>query len=318
MNRSRYFVPILALLFMVMPLSMAQAQGPVDLAWLRIKFWPEYDDPRLLVIIDGQVAQPDSTVRLPIPDDAELNAVASANEQGRLLTNDWTMEKGEKGERILVFTPQFPAFRVEYYEPLAMNGDQRVIDFELPAGFITTREGSIEVLLPPGSQDVELDPPAEDAGPTQDKAHLFERSLGEVTAEDAIRQKIVYANPSGGLTVPETGAAPTQPQAPAEPASPPSTPSKSSQGLPVSPWILLLGVAALLLIIGGVVGLWMTREQEDEEPLPAPAAAPKRRSKSKTTVQPANMDRYCRHCGREFGPEDRYCRYCGTKRQTIQ
>jgi len=312
---------ILAIAILTLLSGTTQAQNPTELDWIVLKFWPEYDDPRLLVIIDGQLAQPDTELRLPIPQEAELNAVATADNTGRLLTNDWTEEQGPNGERVLVMTPQYPAFRIEYYAPLAINGDQRIIDFELPAGFVHAKEGNIEVLLPPTSKEVELDPPADEQNPDQDGAHLFQRALGEVK-DQPIRQKITYANPSGALTVPETNdttgsllqATPAATEAPAA--------EEKGSRLPGDLWIWLLGALALLLIVGGAAGLWLTRDKAEEAPLPERPSAPKRRPKKKShlaSAQPqGNLDRFCRNCGREFGPEDRYCRYCGTKRQTLQ
>ena len=301
-------------------LGTVHAQSPTELEWVVIKFWPEYDDPRLLVIIDGKLANPGDELRLPIPQEAQLNAVAAADDTGRLLTNDWREEKGPNGERILVMTPQFPAFRVEYYAPLAIDGDRRLIDFELPAGFFNAQEGAIEALLPPGSKDVELDPPADDQGPTQDQAQLLQRALGEVK-DQPIRQKITYANPSGALTVPETATSSGSLLQPT-PAPVEEPPAEPDAGTSMNPWILLLGVVALLLIAGGVAGLWLTRDTEEDAPPPPPV--PKKRQSRKPTVssriQPApdNLDRYCRNCGKAFGPDDRFCRYCGAKRQTIQ
>ncbi len=312
---------LLVTLFLALFLGSASAQEPVELKWLLIKLWPEYDDPRLLVIIDGELATPGSELRIPLPADAELNAVASAESSGRLLTNEWREETTADGQRVLVFSPQFPGFRVEYYTPLAINGDQRIVDFELPAGYLSTSEANIEALLPPSSKDIELDPPADEQGPTQDDAHLFRRTVGEVQ-DQAIRQKITYVNASGALTVPETA---SSSGALLQPTPPPAeeTQSKTEAGLMGNPWILLLGVAALLLIVGGAVGLWLTRETDEDEALPETAPAPKTKRKkhaASTTIRASqsHLDRYCRNCGKEFGPDDRYCRYCGAKRQTIR
>ena len=316
--------PAIAVLLLLLVIGQASAQSPVDLNWLHIKFWPEYDDPRLLVIIDGELANPESEIRIPIPQDAQLNAVATADNTGRLLTNEWKEERGTDDTRILVMTPKHPIFRVEYYAPLAINGDERIIDFELPAGYVNVKTTTIEVLLPPSSKDIVMDPPADESGPTQDAAHLFQRALGEIK-DQPIRQKITYLNPSGALTVPETNAntgallqaTPAPEQEPASPAKSPTTTSG------INPWILLLGVAAVLLILGGIVGLWMTRDKEEpiESPSPPPSPRNKRKKKnsSKVPIQSAsrNLDRFCRHCGKEFGPEDRFCRYCGAKRQSI-
>ena len=321
MKRSSLISIIIAFLLTSTILGGARAQNPVDLAWVVFKFWPEYDDPRLLVILDGQLSTPDQEVRLPIPADADVNAVAAANEQGRLLTNEWKEEKDDQGQRWLVFTPAFPAFRVEYYTALAMDGDKRIIDFQLPAGVFQAKTMSVEVLLPPSSKDVELDPSLEESGAAKDEAHLYQKELGALAADQPWHQKIVYKNPSGALTAPEPQAsAPAANPAPApnpEPAVEPAASSLTSRLL-ANPWMLLLAGVAVLFIVGGAVGLWLTRESEEE--LPAAPPAP-RRGRKKQEVAPlpqGKLDRFCRNCGREFGPEDRFCRYCGTKRQRLE
>ncbi len=317
MKKSTLFIfltPIV--LFLSIPFSHAIAQGPIELKSLTIKLWPEYDDPRLLVIIDGELTNPGSEIRLPIPEGATLNAVASANSSGRLLKNDWHEEKAEDGGRLLVMIPENPLFRVEYYTNFPSDGAKRTIKFELPAGYFNTEFASIEILLPPSSSDITLSPPADESGADGEEAHLFQRTLGEI--KDApIVQEITYVNPENALTAPRPEpSAPTEQEPPAAPQPQASSPiSKSS----LNPWILILGVAALLLIAGGVVGLWLTREKEPEETYAAPTSPKSKRKKSHivSASTSKNLDRFCRQCGREFGPDDRFCRYCGAPRQSL-
>jgi len=320
MKRQRLsaIIPLISLL-LVLLITPASAQGPTALSGLTLKFWPEYDDPRLLVIIDGQLATPGSEIRLPIPAEAQLNAVATSDGGGHLLKNDWREEKSKDGNRLLVMTPANPLFRVEYYTPLSTDGDKRTIDFELPAGYINAEQASIEILLPPGSADVTLTPPADDSGASQDQAHLFTRTLGKVT-DQAISQQVRYSNPSGALTVSESAAgnaANAQPQATAAaPQSEPASPKKSS----LNPWIIILGVAALLLIIGGAVGLWLTSNREDEEeirPLSHSKGKKKKAGAVSLSSSSGKQDRFCRQCGKAFGPDDRFCRYCGAPRKSL-
>ena len=319
MKKSALFtIASLIVLFLALIIAPANAQGPADLTTLIIKLWPEYDDPRLLVIIDGELATPGTEIRLPIPTGAQLNAVATAGGNGRLLKNDWREETAEDGSRLLVMTPANPIFRVEYYTPLSIDGDKRIIQFELPAGYFNADDATIETLLPPGSEDIELTPPADESGPTQDQAHIFQRTLGQVTDQD-ISQLVVYANPSGALTVPETNTA-SDTLSPPQTSPPAATESQAAKSS-INPWIIGLGIAAVLLIVGGAVGLWLTRDRGEED-IPAPPPARRKGKKKKTSqakVPPAagNLDQFCRQCGREFGPDDRFCRYCGAPRQKL-
>jgi len=321
MKKPTLFTTIsLIALFLVLLAAPANAQGPTDLSSLTIKLWPEYDDPRLLVIIDGKLAEPGSEIRLPIPAEAELNAVATADGSGRLLKNEWSEEKAEDGSRLLVMIPQNPLFRVEYYTPLPTNGDTRNITFELPAGYINAEQATIEVLLPAGSENAKLVPPTDESGPTQDQAHIFQRDLGTMKDAD-ITQQVTYANPGGGLTVSESSSAnDALPETKTSPQEPSGTETASKSSL--NPWIIMLGAAAALLIVGGAIGLWLTRDREQEDPIiPVPSRSGGKKKKKTGAINmkahQGNLDRFCRRCGKEFGSDDRFCRYCGAPRHSL-
>ena len=315
MKKSTLLVTIsLFTLFLTLPI-LARAQGPTQLKSLTIKLWPEYDDPRLLVIIDGELDTPGSEIRLPIPDDAELNAVASSDNSGRLLKNDWTEEKGDDGQRLLVMTPANPVFRVEYYTPFPKDGDKRTINFELPAGYLATDFATLEVLLPPTSTDIVLTPPADETN-EEGGVHIFQRTLGKI-GDEPLMQKVEYINPDDALTAPRPTPAP--PQSNPTNSQTTGTDAQSDTDSSLNPWIIILGAAAALLIVGGVVGLWLTREKDEVEPPPPPQHTRRKGKRSRIVSAPKtkNLDRYCRQCGKEFGHDDRFCRYCGAPRQSL-
>jgi len=315
MKKSTLFFTISLLTILLTFPLLARAQGPTQLKSLTIKLWPEYDDPRLLVIIDGELDTPGSEIRLPIPDDAELNAVASSNNSGRLLKNAWTEEKSDDGQRLLVMTPDNPVFRVEYYTPFPKDGDKRTVTFELPAGYLATDFAALEVLLPPSSTDIVLTPPADESS-DEGGAHIFQSMLGKIGDEPFV-QKIEYVNADDALTAPRPTPAPQQSNPTSSQTT--GTNAKTETDSSLNPWIIILGAAAALLIVGGVVGLWLTREKDEVETTPSPQRARRKGKKSRIVSAPAakNMDRYCRQCGEEFGPDDRFCRYCGAPRQSL-
>jgi len=305
---------LLALLLALFTAMPASAQGPTQLTRMVIKLWPEYDTPELLVIIDGRLAEPGTQIRLPIPDGAKLNAVATDGGSGRLLKNDWTEEKTADGGRLLVMTPQNPLFRVEYYVALPTDGDERLVDFQLPAGYLNASDATIEVILPPGVSDISLSPAADESGNGQDDVHIFNRTLGEVKDTDIVQQ-VRYKNRDGVLTAPAPAPAPATPASPA--ATQPEAPQKEDDSR--NPWIIAVAVAALVLILGGIAGLWLTsrKNTEDVEPAAARPKAKKRKNVVRVNAAQGKMDRFCRKCGEEFGDDDRFCRHCGAPRQSL-
>ncbi len=289
------------------------AQGPVSLQDLSIKLWPEFDDPRLLVIIDGKLLQSEPDVVVPVPSGAFINAVASQQEDGRMLNIAWESGTGASGNDIITVHPQGQHFRIEYYVPLTIKDDERVIDFELPANTFNAANAVIEVLLPPESSDIVLDPPADISQQTADGAWLYQVSLETVTAEQIIHQRLSYRNPTGALTMPET---PKEPAAnaptPAPVQAPAATPGQGPD------WLLIgLAAAAVVLIALGGYGLWRTSRPVPEPVTPPESRTGKRKHKSRkqASTAPAGKDRYCRNCGTPFLPDDRFCRKCGAKRR---
>lgn len=302
----------LLLVVLLLPLS-ALAQGPAALESLHIALWPEFDNPRLLVILDGLLSQPGATVRVPIPANAELNAVATAGSDGGFLNAAYETETGADGQ-IVIFSPQNSAFRLEYYAPLTTTGDQRQAAFSLPAGYLAAKTVSIEALIPPDASGLTADPAMQPQGAGTSGGQLFLRQI-EGGSEQGVSQQIGYSNPAGALTVSETARAVTAPVATVPAAARAATSSSRT------PLLLGLGLAAILLVAAGVYGIWRTSGQSAHStPTVPPPSASGRSTRSAPTAPPSppsspGQDRFCRQCGAEFQRGDRFCRQCGATRQ---
>ncbi|MCS7039677.1 MAG: zinc ribbon domain-containing protein [Caldilineales bacterium] len=291
---------LLLVLFLCLTTGVA-AQGPVALTELQIALWPEYDDPRLLVIMDGTLPAADQTVRIPLPAGAEVHAVAVADENGQLFTAAYQLDAN-----VVTLTPNRPTFRVEYYVPMNVSGARRTATFELPAGFLSAAVVGLEVLFPPTAQNITTDPaltPAETAAPV---GQLWGRTTAALTGSERFAQTLAYDNPTGALTV----AATPQP-APTTAVVTGSTPAETqrARGNANTVLFILLGMVAGVLIAGGVFLLWRERTKTPAPAAPRPAAPRGRAAVS------AGRDRFCRQCGTEFAREDRFCRQCGAPRR---
>ncbi|MCO6451182.1 MAG: zinc ribbon domain-containing protein [Caldilineales bacterium] len=310
MKKSLFISTIITLLTVISLGSIAFAQTSGELSSLRISLWPEYDDPRLLVIIDGVVPAPGQTVRIPIPGSADVHAVATTGSTGGLVNAAWQSQPGDEGFNIVELVSDGEAFRVEYYVPLDMSGDQRQFDFTIPSGYVNTADSSIEILLPPDAAAVSTSPPMQ----TSDAAGGSDliRQIGRLALADSLQQNLKYNNPSGALTIPEdTRAQVAEPQ-PAQPSTnAPTTAEESS----IDPVLLILGGLALALIAGGIFWLWRLRAGDTKPAVatvqPSQTGGASKSQKSSNQGQ----DRFCRQCGTEFTGDDRFCRKCGAARR---
>jgi len=306
--RYRLFLSLALLVCLAVPVS---AQGPTGLKTLRIALWPEFDDPRLLVIIDGELSQTGQSVRIPLPAQAEVNAVASTSSDGNLVNAEFETTAGADGATVISFKPAQTGFRVEYYVPLVTKGDQRISDFNLPSGFVDAAQVDIEALLPPSATNFSSVPAMQSSSTSDNGGQVFVRALGAAAAGAAIEQNLTYDNTTGAMGVPE-GARATQAPAAATPVAAPApaaTGGSSSRTL----LIVLLGILAVALVGIGLFGLWRTRQRPAEPAVVAPPRKPESSKPVGTTA--AGNDRFCRQCGTEFRRDDRFCRECGEPRR---
>jgi mono/diheme cytochrome c family protein len=102
----------------------APATPTTPAAWriarMRLSIWPEYDDPRVLMIIRGEIEPPNAlpaTLNLPIPKDAELIGAGMISEQNALLNHPHQVIPGEAHDTLTITLP-VPGFFAEwYYDP---------------------------------------------------------------------------------------------------------------------------------------------------------------------------------------------------------
>jgi len=304
---------VVLLLALVLP---SFAQEVVQLEWLDVRLWPEYDSPQLLVILEGEPSQPHQTVLLPLPAGASVHAVATTTDDGSLVDNTWEQITSPEGVDLISITPKGPQFHLEYYAPLPTDGARRTIDFVLPANYVSAGNAAVEIVLPPTAAEVVADPSAAPSDDPASAEHVLLRKVGALNGDQDLSQSVSYSNPSGALTTsnqpPQAETAP--PSVENAPAAAVSTETTSNNNL------VLFGLAglAVLLIAGGAFGLWWS-SRRSEDALPPDAGKPTGRAKSKRPKKQqqggaTGRDRFCRRCGAEFASGDLFCRKCGEKR----
>ena len=290
----------------------AVAQGELQIPQASLKLWPEYDDPGVLVIFAGDLA--DTTtfpqkVAFPVAAGAR-NIQATVDDATRgLLSQEWQME----GNRVAYALPQ-PGFHLEYYVDRPPSGDKREIvhTFEAP---YPIKSLEIAVQQPARATDFSVTPNPSSTIIGADGLTYHLINLENLAAGEKRDIAISYVKTDSGLTAPQlalTSATPlAQPGAPAgEPAASQPAPAAPTNWLP----LLLIGVGLLALI--GIGVYWFLSRRRA-----APPATPVRPTVSSAPRQPAARPApaaaasFCAQCGRALGPDDRFCAGCGTPRK---
>ncbi|GAB4433188.1 MAG: hypothetical protein Kow002_20800 [Anaerolineales bacterium] len=290
---SKWLFLLVAVLVLATPFS-ARAQEPVALSSLQVSFWPEFDQPSMLVIYDF-ILSPDAElpaeVALRIPAEADLIAVAY--EQGGGLLNASYNEPYQDGEwmviPVLAETPSI--YRIEYYAPITFDGSKRQFTYLWP-GDHAVNQFMFELQIPPDTTELSSSPELtieRQTGGLQYKAWAAE-GLAE---GEQIPFTLTYTRTSNTLT---RDIQPMQ----AEPVD-----ENTSGRISLSNYLpYILGGVGIILIVAGGVYFWQSGKGK-----------PRKRQRQRHRSQAVNSDEqtYCHQCGKRAQASDRFCRTCGTR-----
>lgn len=288
--------------------AAAQPAAPQLAAW-DVQLWPEYDEPSLLVIITGAVAEGSALpqpLRIPLPAGARLHAVAYPDATGNLLTLPWTTEPGADGQTV-VFDLNQPRFVVEYYADILSPPPSRSFELNLVAPY-AAQQASLALRQPSRASDMQTTPvmtpgPADALGnPT------YTLDLGPLQAGQSVPLRVSYRK-ADALPSVESQPAATAPAASA------ATPAAGQN------WLLLIAGAALGLLAGAALIYLLIRRRPSNASRQA-----RRREQRKKGAQPARpqaagpapataASQFCVQCGQKFQGNDKFCRNCGAPRR---
>lgn len=296
---------------LVGPLGVLAQNSGAELSSLRISLWPEYDQPAILVIydatLDSVVALP-QTLRVAIPNDATVNAVAFPGETGGLFSLAWTSEPGTNGQ-ILTFEVNSPQFVVEYYLDTLSPPPDRSFDVSLIVPY-NTEQTSLLLRQPSGASNLETTPELAPAGTDALGNPQYSETLGPVAAGQVIDLSVSYTKADEMPSVSGSALVPPGSEVTVDGATPAWL-----------PWLiggLLLG---LLVVVAVVLVRWLGERQARQGTRQA------RRKREREKGYPPNpgpsvkepvaggQNKFCPRCGRHYDPGDRFCRDCGTLRQ---
>jgi hypothetical protein len=283
-------------MFLAFPFS-ASAQSSATLSSVIVQFWPEYDRPSMLVIVDFQVATVSTlpvTLNFRIPLDAELIAVAADTGGGQFVNSlyDEPTMAGEYQTFNMVIEDNLP-HRFEYYQPLSFNSGERVFSYLWDNGYAVENFKYL-FLEPLDVTSISLDPNYA----TQESSNglkYYDGALVVLAAGEQYTLNLSYEKTTDMLV--------SQAQAVqiAEPVNE-DTPGRVSlaNSLPY-----IIGGLGFIMIAGGLAYYFQWGRR---------SAGSKLRKRSHTHNQEDNTaSMYCPQCGARAKSSDRFCRTCGSR-----
>ncbi len=306
MSYVRRLLAILVALFVLAP-AIAGAQGaPLTVQQARLSLWPEYDDPGLLIILNGSFAVSgqwaEQPVKFPLPANAR-NVQATVQQDTNLLTVPW-----ERQGESLVYTLPGPAFHVEYYVDLDRTANERVIQYNFPAPYDMQRL-DVEIQQPARATGFSVTPAATAAGPSQDGVTYYRLTREGVKAGENIAITVKYTKTDQGLS-----ASAAQAATPVVAGAVPSSTRSATDPLTLVAWVLVGAGAAAL---AGVAVYWyVTRRQTAPVTTNRPQPRSERGNDRRSKRGSGGSAGFCPACGTAYRVDDRFCAQCGAARRT--
>lgn len=289
----KWFV-FLFILTLLLP-TPARAQDAVALRSLNIQLWSELDQPSMLTILEFEVAdnvQLPVTIDIPVPNDANITAVAFGPEDNLLLANYQNKPAENPTWQIVsIFVSERAPYRVEYYLPLERDGNKRSFNFQW-TGPYSVDDFNIDVRVPQDSTDLKTTPAILFV---QEQPFLSGGAMTNGLQEgQAYELQITYSRKNE-----KTITTPASSQVePLEPVDENTDGRATLNNLPI-----ILGGFGVVLILFALTFYLRGRSITPQ------TSKPRKRNRPQET----GTQTYCHECGTRAHEGDRFCRTCGSK-----
>jgi hypothetical protein len=278
--------------------SSAGAQGETKLEVINIDLWSEWDRPSMLVIYQFVVSQDtplpaEITLRFPI--NSNLVAVA-VESNGELFNKDFTTPvKQENWQTIKIKVETYETHRIEYYQPLNLDGNQRQFKYQW-FGDYYVKTFTVGVLLPADSTDLVTSPVLETTTTSSDGSFISGRvTKNDLKPMNSFQFELEYQRTSNAVINPNS-----EDRVQASTPIGEDTPGRVS--IANLPWII--GAFGLALIGIALFSYWRSTQASESQP--------RKRRRPKPEDADAG-EAYCHECGTRTHAGDRFCRTCGSR-----
>lgn len=293
----KWLMAMLLVASLIVP-AAAGAQGETKLDSIHIELWSEWDRPSMLVIYQFVVSEDTplpAEVTVRFPTNGNLVAVA-IEDNGELFNKDFTAPVEQGGWQIIsVNVDSYAPHRIEYYQPLMIDGDKREFQYQW-FGDYSVREFALNVLVPADSTGLVTSPVLENtavvAGGLLTSGTLTRTDL---RMGNSFQLEVEYERASAALVDPDQ----SDEVAPVQPVDE-NTPGRVS--ITNLPWII--GAFGLALIGIALFSYWRSTQSSTE-------SEPRRRRRKAEDREDGQA--YCHECGTRAQAGDRFCRTCGSR-----
>ncbi|MFV1988503.1 MAG: zinc ribbon domain-containing protein, partial [Gemmatimonadota bacterium] len=264
------------------------------IATMRVEVWPEYDDPRVLVMYRGTMAA-DQTLPTDfafiVPSGAQVHMAGAIDTNGGHVHALFQENDRGDGTKEIFYRLEHPQFYMEfYYDPLT-GAEQREFSYPLVSPF-PIEDLKVSVQQPLRATGFGVSPPTSDVVQDQQGFSYYVVSSGPVPAGEESSVSVAYRKTDRETSVAGNQAGGEVPQ----------SQSRTMTGILIGAVIILLGVVGYGLFASS------RRKRARTGPGRKTAARP---ASAHTRQAGGRSSRFCSQCGAEIDETDRFCNSCG-------
>ena len=287
----RYVIIVLSLVTLLMAAnshpSLAQTpQGPTGFKNVTLWLYPEYDDPRFLVMLEGKItgAQAPTQIRFLVPNAAELFSAGSKDAQGNYTGGPPNRTASQiPGWDEISYKLNYETFRVEYYDPIIVGNPDKKISYDFRSLYPIS-DLKVIVQQPLTATDFKVAPTGTPG--KEDNFNVYTYSFNNPDIAKPLHFDIAYTktDPNPSLN------------------TPPSTTASSN---PAGQLALILTLAVIVVAVAVFI---VINRSKKRKPIRAKATETK---PSPSGKKGPPRDKYCNQCGKPLGKQDKFCPNCG-------
>ncbi len=279
MNRLGFLLAFISLL----PSAYA-SEDELRILNLSVSIWPEYDDPRVLVMFDGSVSDDvalPAVIRFPIAPNADVRSACAIMPSGKHTHESWNTDLDDPNPHF-AYTLVERDFHAEYYYSPLKEGIRRSLDFRF-AALHAIGDLQAEILEPLGAEFFTVSPLPGRSFSNSKGLLVHSVSLGPLKKGEEARVLISYEKED----------------------SRPTTVLLGERGEGMGTYKIIITVAGVAGL--AAIGYFVFRRRPDRRRVTRAGARRGATGHGAEKVTPS----FCSVCGAALSPGDRFCRECG-------
>jgi hypothetical protein len=278
----------LGLSVFVEPVGAQAANEPTGFANVTLWVYPEYDDPSLLVMLEGKILGTTSPalVRFLVPSSAQLYSAGSKDIYGHYTGGPPARKPSQvAGWDEISYELKTDTFRVEYYDSIIKGNPDKTISYDFRSLYPIS-DLKVIVQVPKTADNFSVSPKGTPT--SEDGFTVYAYTYGNPDPAQPLHFDISYTKAS-------------------------ATPSISSTPAPtdaVQSWnfVPLMVVAGIMLVLVAII--LVIRRGKEARAAPSHSFGGK---KTRGARSGDSRNRFCNQCGKPIDGQAKFCSHCGSK-----